>query len=97
MWKRATKKSSSSSHGITTGLGYQGNDLELLVFMPGFPALPFGQTLDAPEKFVINSEVLTALLGAHQPVPLPTGTWTMEVLGFEVNSVKRVRGKRVPC
>ncbi len=64
---------------------YKGSDLELLVVMPGFPALPLGQTLDAPERFVINSEVLTALLGSKKPVPLPTGTWTMSVKGFEVN------------
>ena len=53
--------------------------------MPGFPPLPLGQTLDAPERFVINQAVLTALLGAHRPVALPTGTWTMHVQGFEVN------------
>ncbi len=65
---------------------YVGNDLELLVFMPGYPApLPLGLTLNAPEKFIINSEILTALLGAHPPVPLPTGTWTLYVQGFEVN------------
>ena len=75
---------------------YPANDLELLIFMPGFPfPLPFGQTLDAPEQFVINSEILTALLGAHQPVPLPAGEWTIEVQGFEVNTTQRVRGKTV--
>ena len=64
----------------------KGSDLELLVFLPGFPfPLPFGQTLDAPEKFSIDSEILTALLGSKKPVPLPAGIWTMQVFGFEVN------------
>ena len=45
---------------------YQGNDLELLVFTPPGSTLPsplpfVGQTLDAPEKFVINPDVLAAL------------------------------------
>ncbi len=64
---------------------YPGSDVELLVFMPGFPALPLGQTLDAPEKFVINPETLAALLGSRRPVALPAGTWELEVFGFEVN------------
>ena len=66
---------------------FPGNDLELLVTLPVYGTLPLGQTLDAPEKFVINSAVLTALLGARRPVSLPSGTWTMEVRGFEVNEV----------
>jgi hypothetical protein len=65
----------------------KGSDLELLVFLPGFPfPLPFGQTLDAPEKFSINSEILTSILGSRTPVPLPAGTWTLQVYGFEVNN-----------
>ncbi len=64
---------------------YPTNDLDLVLFSPfGGPPLPFGQTLDSPEKFVLTPVLFGAVLGAPGPVPLD-GSWGVGVLGFEVN------------
>ena len=66
---------------------YKGNDLELQVFLPGLSVpLPFGLTLDAPERFEVTSAALTALFGGPKTVPLD-GIWTIKVQGFEVNEM----------
>ena len=69
---------------------YRRSDLELLVTMAVGRTLPLGATLNSPERFVINPEVLAALLGRRRPVPLPTGDWTLQVEGFEVNHPHRL-------
>ena len=67
---------------------YPANDLDLLLFSPfGGPPLPFGQTLDSPESFVLTPTLLGAVLGAPGPVALD-GAWGVGVLGFEVNEAQ---------
>ena len=69
-------------------LRYPTNDLDLLLFGPfGGPPLPFGQTLDSPERFVLTPALLGAVVGAPGPVPLD-GFWGVVILGFEVNEDK---------
>ena len=63
---------------------YPTNDVDLLLFSPYGGPLPFGQTLDSPERFVLTPALFGALLGAPGPVPLD-GFWGVGILGFEVN------------
>jgi hypothetical protein len=73
---------------------YPANDLDLLLFLPqdfalcpGCGPLPILQTLDSPERFTLTASSLGEIWhgpGAP-PVPLPPGSWTAVVQGFEVN------------